>query len=409
MANINTISMMPFDAAQAEIERRRRMAQMLQEQAMAPLESQVAPGGMVVPTSPVLGLAKLLQTYIGAKTSRDVEQQAGELSKRSTAEAQDFLRSLAPGAQQPMSPDAALAASLSATPTESQPMGLPQRQQAIMGAALSANPQMRMAAQLAQSMQPQRRLQFGKIDYDKFTPESIAAAMQADDPTLLVPVSKPADVPSIVQEYEYAKSQGFSGSLMDYQTALRKAGATNVTTSYGAPVSGVDAQGNPVFFQPDRGGGAPAIIPGVRPEAKAPNKEQADAAGFAARLEAADKVLRETPFKPTIGTSIRSSLPFSNQFMGQQQQMVEQAKREFITAQLRRESGASISPGEFDTADKQYFPQPGDSPAVIAQKEQSRQRAVANMLRSAGPNAGASAPAAGAADAIPAGAVRRVR
>jgi len=38
---------------------------------------------------------------------------------------------------------------------------------------------------------------------------------------------------------------------------------TNVT--YGAPVSGVDAQGNPVFFQPSKGGGAPAIIPGVTP------------------------------------------------------------------------------------------------------------------------------------------------
>lgn len=38
-----------------------------------------------------------------------------------------------------------------------------------------------------------------------------------------------------------------------------------VSVSYGQPVAGVDAQGNPVFFQPSKGGGAPAIVPGVKP------------------------------------------------------------------------------------------------------------------------------------------------
>lgn len=38
-----------------------------------------------------------------------------------------------------------------------------------------------------------------------------------------------------------------------------------VSVSYGQPVAGVDATGNPVFFQPSKGGGAPAIVPGVKP------------------------------------------------------------------------------------------------------------------------------------------------
>lgn len=38
-----------------------------------------------------------------------------------------------------------------------------------------------------------------------------------------------------------------------------------VQVSYGQPVAGVDAKGNSVFFQPDKGGGAPAIIPNVKP------------------------------------------------------------------------------------------------------------------------------------------------
>lgn len=38
-----------------------------------------------------------------------------------------------------------------------------------------------------------------------------------------------------------------------------------VSVSYGQPVAGVDASGNPVFFQPAKGGGQPAIVPGVKP------------------------------------------------------------------------------------------------------------------------------------------------
>jgi hypothetical protein len=139
----------PYEQQIEELKRRQQMAEMLQQQSLQPLESQVAPGGMVIPTSPLLGLAKVLEGYVGGKQLRDIDKQKGELSERSTAEAQDFLRSIAPGAQQRMSPDAALAASLSTAPTEAQPVTSHQRQEAIMGAGLSANPQMRMAAQLA--------------------------------------------------------------------------------------------------------------------------------------------------------------------------------------------------------------------------------------------------------------------
>lgn len=52
-----------------------------------------------------------------------------------------------------------------------------------------------------------------------------------------------------------------------YMQAIRKASTHSpaVNVSYGQPVAGVDAKGNPVFFQPDKGGGAPAIVPNVKP------------------------------------------------------------------------------------------------------------------------------------------------
>ena len=45
-----------------------------------------------------------------------------------------------------------------------------------------------------------------------------------------------------------------------------------------------------------------------------------------------------------------------------------QAERDFVNAVLRRESGAAIAESEFESAKKQYFPQPGDSEETIKQK-----------------------------------------
>lgn len=63
-----------------------------------------------------------------------------------------------------------------------------------------------------------------------------------------------------------------------------------------------------------------------------------------------------------------------------EQQQVEQGQRDFINAVLRRESGAAIADSEFANARQQYFPQPGDSPEVIAQKRKNREIATAGVL-----------------------------
>ena len=57
-------------------------------------------------------------------------------------------------------------------------------------------------------------------------------------------------------------------------------------------------------------------------------------------------------------------------------QQFDQARRDFVNAILRRESGAVIADSEFENANKQYFPQPGDSEAVIAQKRRNRETAI---------------------------------
>ena len=70
-----------------------------------------------------------------------------------------------------------------------------------------------------------------------------------------------------------------------------------------------------------------------------------------------------------------------------EQQKIMNGRINFITAVLRKESGAAISPGEFVTAEKLYFPRPGDDPSVIKQKQRARELAIKAMKIQSGPGA----------------------
>lgn len=70
-----------------------------------------------------------------------------------------------------------------------------------------------------------------------------------------------------------------------------------------------------------------------------------------------------------------------------QQQSYDQAKRNFVSAVLRKESGAAISESEFANEDKKYFPQAGDSAATIEQKARARDLAIEGLKAQAGPGA----------------------
>ena len=122
------------------------------------------------------------------------------------------------------------------------------------------------------------------------------------------------------------------------------------------------------------------------------NDSQSKALLFGTRMQEADKILnglaaagvdRPSTLKqaadsvPLIGGALGTA---ANAAQTDKQQQVEQAQRDFVNAVLRRESGAAISPGEFDSAAKQYFPQIGDSAAVKAQKARNRELAIQGLL-----------------------------
>jgi len=109
---------------------------------------------------------------------------------------------------------------------------------------------------------------------------------------------------------------------------------------------------------------------------------------FGARMQEADKLLGELSAQGTPSVSLLQQATGSNGVTGSianaiaspKQQQVEQAQRDFVNAVLRRESGAAISDSEFQSARRQYFVQPGDSPPVVDQKARNRRLAIQGIL-----------------------------
>lgn len=152
------------------------------------------------------------------------------------------------------------------------------------------------------------------------------------------------------------------------------------------PITAVPVPGQPGVFRAPQVAGQPAPS---NPYADGRfNEGQGRAAGFADRMFQSEDVLRQTESEGTNTTQgVLSRVPYVGNFLtSANRQRYEQAQRDFINAQLRRESGAVITEAEFDNARRQYFPQPGDSPEVIEQKRRNRQAAIAAMAREGGPS-----------------------
>lgn len=122
------------------------------------------------------------------------------------------------------------------------------------------------------------------------------------------------------------------------------------------------------------------------------SREQSDAATFADRMEMSNRTIGqlESQGQSVKGKALDSTIfgvgiPGANFAQSKEYQQFRQARENFAYAQLRRETGAAIQPFEYETIDKQYIPQPGDSPEVLAQKAQNRQVSLEGMKRAAGP------------------------
>jgi len=252
-----------------------------------------------------------------------------------------------------------------------------------------------------------------------------ATVFQGGKPVYTAP-EKPQGQPSLVQEYNFAKTPdggGFKGSYQDFVVArsaamrppaqplapmptldkttgqvvyatreqiLQNPGRFVPTSERQEPR--FDASAGGFVYPPSRENPQGKFVAVTGVEGKPLNEAQGSSVAYGIRMKEANSVLEDLAKSGTNKSAMGAGVPILGEAVNvltasPEQQQVQQAKLNFITAVLRKESGAAIGSDEFDKEDKKYFPQRGDSDAVLAQKRQARQTAIRTMEIQAGPGA----------------------
>jgi hypothetical protein len=154
--------------------------------------------------------------------------------------------------------------------------------------------------------------------------------------------------------------------------------------------------------KPVMGAGGQPLMGGGKPL----NESQANSVAFGARALVADKIISDLENKGVTNTGlIRSTVAGTvgaTPFIGErlesgantllnvtaspEQRQTRQARQNFITAVLRKESGATIRPDEFKVEEEKYFPTINDDAETIKLKQDARKLAIEALKAQAGPS-----------------------
>lgn len=159
---------------------------------------------------------------------------------------------------------------------------------------------------------------------------------------------KPKAPISAIQEYNFAKQQGFDGTFEEW--TMKKAQL--------------------------QGGGK--LTEG-----------EGKSTGFFGRMSASNDVINKFEQEGlNLGQTLAGGVPLVGNFMvSENYQQLKNAQDDFLRALLRKESGAVISDEEIATYGPVYFPQAGDGPQVLEQKRQNRERQINSMRLTSGKGA----------------------
>lgn len=156
-----------------------------------------------------------------------------------------------------------------------------------------------------------------------------------------------------------------------------------------------ETEGGGLAYVPTAPGGMAIPVMGQGGQLKgaggAPTEGQANAAGFAQRMELAQNIIGGLPAgsQPGAGTRIAEAVPFVGGALARSgqspaTQQYDQAAQDWIRAKLRKESGAAIGADEMKQEYATYFPMVGDTAEKIAQKAEARRVVTLGMQKSAG-------------------------
>ena len=223
-----------YNTRLAAIQRNEKLAQIMQQQAFQPIDIQ-SYQGIQAPISPLSGLAKVLQAYMGAKGTGDEERI--KLNQEAKAEAQQMLSGLQ---DRPASPGRAAVMGMpeiQARPATSfTPMGADFEDNPNLQTAPSGNVetpavayQPAVAPQAAIAPQPAQQLN------NEERTKRLVQIMMAQNP-YASPVAKlmyeslEKQNTGPLAEYRLAQQQGYKGTMKDYQIeqAQAKRSITNV-------------------------------------------------------------------------------------------------------------------------------------------------------------------------------------
>lgn len=449
-------TLLPEDPEALRLMRQRQMAEMLMAQGAQPIETGNRQAGrFVTPVSPLEGLAKLLQTGIGAYQQRKVDERIQELGTgRRTALAR-LLRG-EPAVGSVPAEEFEVDAELNRTPPPFQggnntpvyardparqnvldvgappvnvygkPQAAPQPDDPIMAYKRQLADQLESGAmtpaQVTQMMLGLQQLQIQReLDKDKplILPEGATAVDRRGEVIARgAPKDRTFTAGGVVYDRQtnqpiagrYTQRQGDEEVTFEIrngqpvEVARGSAFNPNPLVTFGAEPTAVADPSSPTgvrFVRKDQ-----AVGQAAPPAASAkPAEYERAAKGYFDRMQAAEAIMAEVGPKgvPTEVTEAVGALPLIGDYarrktMSVEQQRFRQAQEDWVRAKLRKESGAVIGAKEMADEIRTYFPMPGDSPEVIAQKAQARQIAIGGMRDMAGatvPPSASPAPATG--------------
>ena len=390
----------PYEDERLKAERQRRLAEIMQSQAFAPESETPTFQGFRAMPSPATALSKVLAAYTSKKLGEKADA-AEQAARQADIQAFQQLRSdLGPqtrsitGEALPSQDFAGIASAYQPADVAQQGQvettmpSVQQRTDRLMQAAVSpGSPMAARYAQLMLSREPNVSVEA----LMEASPESAAEYRRTGDWMTLRKPAKARELPTDAQNYEYYAEQQMSlgkpvKSFDDWYTSSKRAGASSVDVRYGAPIVGTDpVTGEDVFWRPPtKGDGQPQIVKGIKPKAEAPTESAANAAGFADRAANAATLL-ETLKAPSLLSRGKRGVPGVGQaLVSPADRQFSQAEDDFITAILRKESGATFGEGEFERERNKYIPGPFDNAALREQKRRSRLAAIQALAGGAG-------------------------
>jgi hypothetical protein len=223
----------------------------------------------------------------------------------------------------------------------------------------------------------------------QFTPST---QVQAAPPAGIAPIPQ-REVPAF--ESQPIQRTATETQPVNYQDRFRQ--AVNVFQRLGAPInpdairSVLEATGTPRPIQVDtqtlpggitvvRADGKVDILPAPKMvEGKDLTEGQSNSLGFASRM-----MLNEGTINDVVSRGYRpgglTEFGFTpERLRSDDRKTYDAAKENWIAAALRKESGAAIGKDEYSAADRQYFPQAGDSDKVLKQKATLRSTVFKSM------------------------------